>query len=241
MTFKKKDFIEIEFTGKIKDTGEVFDSNIQKDIKNSNSDIPPKPFIFCLGEGMFLKAIDDFLISKKTGNYKLELTPEKAFGKRDAKLIQLMSMRVFKQHNLNPVPGIPFNFDGRMGKILSVSGGRVIVDFNNPIAGKDVSYDIKVLRKVEDLNEKIKAFINFLFRKDLDFEVKEKTIIIKVEKQMAKFVEMFEKKFEDVFDMKLKVEEKEEKKNKLSKGKEKKESKEEDNKKSEENQTTKSQ
>jgi FKBP-type peptidyl-prolyl cis-trans isomerase 2 len=39
MTIKEKDFVEIEFTGKIKDSQEIFDSNIQEDIKKAKLDI----------------------------------------------------------------------------------------------------------------------------------------------------------------------------------------------------------
>jgi len=207
MKLNKKDFIEIEFTGRIKD-GEIFDSNIKEDLKKANLKIESKPFIFCLGEKMFFKAIDDFLIGKDIGEYKIELPPEKAFGKRDPKLIQMMPMKIFVQHKVNPIPGTMFDFDGRIAKILTVSGGRVMVDFNNPIAGKDVVYKIKVLRKLEDINEKIKAFIDFLFKRDLNFEIKDKKIIIEVEKSMIKFVEMFKDKFKDIFDLELEVKEK---------------------------------
>ena len=122
MALQKKDFIEIEFTGRIKD-GEIFDSNIKEDLEKMNSKLEAKPFIFCLGEGMFLKGIDDFLIGKDIGKYEVELTPEKAFGNRDSKLVQMMPMKVFIQHKINPVPGTVFNFDGRIAKILTVSGG----------------------------------------------------------------------------------------------------------------------
>jgi len=177
MELKKKDFIEIEFTGRVKG-GDIFDSNIKKDLENTNLNFEPKPFVFSLGEGMFLKGVEDHLIGKDLGDYELDLTPENAFGKRDPKLIQLMSMKVFRDQNLNPVPGVIFNFDGRIAKVLSVSGGRIMVDFNNPVAGKEVSYKIKVKRKVEDINEKTKAFIEFLFKRDLKFEIKDKKIII---------------------------------------------------------------
>ncbi|GAI20678.1 unnamed protein product, partial [marine sediment metagenome] len=95
MVLNKKDFIEIEFTGKIKD-GEIFDSNIKKDLEKTNLNVKPKPLIFCLGEGMFLKGIDDFLIGKDIKEYKIELLPEKAFGNRDSKLVQMIPMRIFK-------------------------------------------------------------------------------------------------------------------------------------------------
>ncbi len=213
MALQKKDFIEIEFTGRVKD-GEVFDSNVKEEVeklhKGHDHEIEAKPFIFCLGEGMFLKGVDDFLIGKEIGKYKIELSPEKAFGVRLPQLVQMIPMKLFASQNLNVFPGAVFNFDGRMARVLTVSGGRVMVDFNNPLAGKNVVYDINVLRKVENLNEKIKSFINFLFRRDLKFSVKDNKIIVEVEKNMFQFAEMFKEKFKDVFNMKLEIKEIEE-------------------------------
>jgi hypothetical protein len=82
-----------------------------------------------------------------------------------------------------------------------------MMDFNNPISGKEVIYDIKVLRKLEKTDEKIKSFINFLFRKDLPFEIKSDKIVIEVEQAMAQFVKLFEEKFKDLFGMGLEVKE----------------------------------
>src|SRR3989344_3456772 len=164
MVLKKNDFVELEFTAKVKD-GDIFDSNIKRDLEKANLNLDVKPLIFSLGEGMFLKGVDDFLIGKDIGNYEVELSPENAFGFRDSKLVQLIPMKVFAAQKLNPIPGVMFNFDGRVAKILSVSGGRVIADFNNPIAGKTVIYNVNVLRKVEEINEKAKAFIEFFFRR----------------------------------------------------------------------------
>jgi len=206
MALNKKDFIEIEFTGKVKD-GEIFDSNIKADLEKVQSKLEAKPFIFSLGQDMFLKGVDEFLVGKDIGEYKIELSAEKAFGKRNPKLIQLMPLRVFREHNTNPTPGVMFNFDGRIGKILSVSGGRIRVDFNNPIAGKDVEYQIKILRKVEDKNEKAKALIDFLFRKDFKFEIKGEKLSLEVDKGFKQFVEMFADKFKDVLDLELEVKE----------------------------------
>jgi len=116
MSLKKKDFIEIEFTGKIKE-GEIFDSNVKEDIESAKLNIEPKPFLFCLGEGMFLKGVDDFLIGKEIGKYTIELSPEKAFGNRESKLVQMIPMKIFHQHKINPVPGTLFNFDNKVAKI----------------------------------------------------------------------------------------------------------------------------
>jgi peptidylprolyl isomerase len=209
---QKKDFIEIEFTGRVKD-GEVFDSNIKEDLEEFHAGhshpIETEPFVFCLGEGMFLKSVEDFLIGKPetSATYEIDLTPEQAFGKRDAKLIQKIPLKIFREQKINPVPGFAFNFDGRIGRVLASSGGRVIVDFNNPIAGKDVVYKVKVLRKINDLYEKTKALIRFLFREDLKFEIKENKIILEVEKSAVEFVKLFKDKFKEMLDLELETKE----------------------------------
>jgi len=127
MSLQKKDFIEIEFTARIKDSGEIFDSNIKKDLeemhKGHDHKIETKPFVFSLGEGMFLKGVEDFLIGKlESGKHKIELSPENAFGKRNPKFIQRMPIKVFHEQKINPVQGFTFNFDGRVGKVLSATG-----------------------------------------------------------------------------------------------------------------------
>lgn len=208
MAFSKKDFIEIEFTGRVKN-GEVFDSNIKGDLEKLHADhghpIEAKPFILCLGEGMFLKSVEDFLIGKPSApaEYEISLTPEKAFGNRDSKLIMKIPLKVFAEQKVHPSLGAVFNFDGRLAKIIAVSGGRVMADFNNPLAGKNVVYKISVKRKVEDQNEKIKAFIDFLFKRDLAFEVKEKKLFIDVEPELKGFVELFKDKFKEIFGLEL--------------------------------------
>ena len=209
MLIQKNDFIEIEFTGKVKD-GEVFDSNIKKDLEKLDQghshEIEAKPLVICIGQGMFLKGVEDYLTGKDLGAYEISLTPERAFGNRMPQFVQMIPSKIFKEQKLTPYPGASFNFDGRVGRVLTVSGGRIMVDFNNPLAGKDVYYSIKILRKVDDLNEKINAFIDFLFRQNLKFEVKEKTLTIYTPKQMTKFIELFADKFKEIFDLELKVE-----------------------------------
>lgn len=207
MKLAKNDFIEIQFTGKTKD-GTVFDTNISEELKKLNPKAKAKPFIFCLGQDMFLKGAEEFVLGKELGNYTIELTPDKAFGKRDPTLIKRMPLAVFHKQKLNPIPGATFNFDGKIGKVLAASGGRVIVDFNNPLAGKDVVYELNILRKVDDMNEKIKAVNDFLFRKELPYELKEKTLKLYLDKQMSQFAILFKDKYKDMLGLELEVEEK---------------------------------
>jgi len=213
---KNKDFIEIEFTGRVKG-GEIFDSNIKEDLEklhhNHEHQIEAKPIVICLGESMFLHGVEEFLVNKPEpdtpADYEVELSPEKAFGMRDSKLVQAIPMGVFNQNNLTPFPGAVFNFDGRMAKILAVSGGRIIADFNNPLAGKTLIYKIRVLKKIEDTNEKIKAFNRFLFKEELQFKISDKNLILEVQKPLVNFAELFRDKYKSIFGLELEIKEKE--------------------------------
>ncbi|NCN87116.1 peptidylprolyl isomerase [archaeon] len=206
MAFKKGDFIEIQFTGKVKD-GDIFDSNIKEDLAKANIQGQDSKFVFSVGEGMFVKGVDEFLIGKEVGEYEIEVKPEDAFGKRNPKLIQMIPLKVFAQHQLNPIPGAMFNFDNKLARVLTVSGGRVMVDFNNPVAGKILEYKIKVLRKVEDVNEKINAMNDFFFRQEFKFEIKDKDLILDVPQGSKKFIEMFAEKYKELLDFNLKANE----------------------------------
>lgn len=232
-TLQKGDFIEIEFTGKTRE-GAIFDSNREADLKKIGKEAnekAKKPYIFALGEGMLLKGLDNFLIGKQEpstqdkekNHYEVEVKPEDAFGKREQKNIQRMPLNVFKQHGVNPQQGAVYNFDNKPGKILAVTSGRVMVDFNHPLAGKDVVYDVQVKRKVADLNEKVKAFIDFIFKRDLNYEIDEKNkkITLKVEPQIKQMAQMFSQKFKDLFGLDLEVQEKTEEKPQEKPGKNK--------------------
>jgi len=207
MKIKNKDFIEIEFTGQVKD-GEIFDSNIKEDLDKVNLNAETKPFIFSVGEKMFLEEIDKDIIKREIGEkYEIELEPEKAFGKRNPSLIKIVPSKIFKEKQVIPEKGMTFNFDGRIAKIISISGGRVMTDFNNPLAGKTVIYKIKIKRKVEDLGEKIKSLMNFLFKREFKFKIKEKKLIIETEKQFGEFINLFKDKFKEIFDLEVETKE----------------------------------
>lgn len=214
MSLQKKDFIEIDFSGRVKD-GEVFDSTFKEDLEKLHQGhdhtLEFKPFVFCLGEGMFLQAIDDFLIGKEVGkNYEIELESEKAFGKRNSTLIQTIPIKIFKEKNIYPSIGATFNFDGKIGKVLAVSGGRVMIDFNHFLSGKTLIYKISVLGKIDDIDKKIKSLNEFFFRREFKYEVQGEKLTMNVEKPLVKIVELFKDKFKEILALDLEVKETEE-------------------------------
>ncbi|MBI2134454.1 peptidylprolyl isomerase [Candidatus Woesearchaeota archaeon] len=175
-TIKKHDFIEIEYTGKIKEDGTVFDTTYEKVAKeNDLHGHDFGPIVICVGEEHVLKGIDKNIEGKETGKeYNIELKPEDAFGSKNAKLIQLMPTNKFKQQNIQPMPGLRVNIDGIAGTIKTVSGGRTLIDFNHPLAGKELVYHVKVNKKITDDREKLAGYVKLsLGTKDFSAEIKE--------------------------------------------------------------------
>lgn len=160
---QKGDFIEMDFVAKVNNTGRVFDTTIESEAKKHNiynKDVKFKPLVICVGEGQLLKGLDDFLIGRELGKYTLNL--ENAFGKKDAKLLRLVSIKEFHKNQIQPVPGLEVELDNHRGIVRTVNGGRVIVDFNHPLASQDITYDIDIKRIVEDESEKVKGVLDFL-------------------------------------------------------------------------------
>ncbi|MEK6983567.1 MAG: peptidylprolyl isomerase [Nanoarchaeota archaeon] len=190
-TIKNHDFVEIEYTGRTKEDGTVFDTTEEKIAKehgmhNKNADY--SPVVICIGENYFLKALEEHLIGKETGHeYTFEIGSESAFGRKDAKIIQLIPASKFSQQKIQPIPGLHLNIDGIYGIVRTVSGGRCLVDFNHPLAGKDVVYNVKINKIVDDDNEKIKSLMNtHLNVKNAEIELKEGSLDIKLKTDMPK-------------------------------------------------------
>lgn len=212
-TIRKNDFIEIEFTGK--SNGEIFDTTNPDEAKKIGIDANVKPLIISVGHQMLLKGFDNFLEGKGIDQkYNLHLRPELAFGPRNPSLIKLIPMRVFMEKNLNPYPGMALQLDNYITRVLSVSGGRVTVDFNNPLAGKEIDYEFKIKRKITEDKEKINALLDYFLKQRFEFEIKEdekeKKVIFK-NQEIKPFIDMFKDKFKEMTGLIFEIE-KEEKK-----------------------------
>ncbi len=172
VAIKKRDFVEISYAGRIKEDNSIFD-------KSEKS-------VVCIGESFMLKELEEQMVGKEAGKeYKFEIGSGKAFGQKDTKLIRLIPMGKFRQQNIQPFPGLQLNIDGIFGIVKTVSGGRCLVDFNHPLAGKDLIYDVKVKRVLEDSKEKLDSLIVARFNiKDAQIELNEGSAAIKLKQSL---------------------------------------------------------
>ena len=187
-TIKKHDLIELEYTGKTKEENIIFDTT-DKDIAKENDLHTHQdfgPVVVCVGEQQVLPGLDKNLEGKETGKeYDFDIKPEDAFGKKDAKLIQLVPTSKFKKQNIHPQPGLQLNLDGMIGTIKTVSGGRTLVDFNHPLAGRELSYDVKINKMVNDDKEKVKAYLKLTFGiKDCEVKIEEGNAKIEIKTEL---------------------------------------------------------
>ena len=162
-TITKGDFVELDYTGKTAD-GTIFDTT-SKDVASEASlktkkDL--KPVTICVGEQHVLAGIDKRLEGTGLGKHTFIIPAEEGFGKKSAKNLQLIPHKKFKEQGVQPTPGLEINVDDQVGTVRSVSGGRVIVDFNHPLAGQELTYEVDVKRKVVDQQEKLEALLDMM-------------------------------------------------------------------------------
>lgn len=164
MPLEKDDFILIDYVAKVKETGEVFDTTIEEVAKKERLHKEGEiyePKLVVIGEGWVLKALDESLPNfklKKTAS--VEIPPDKAFGPRDPEKVRLIPLRRLTTRGITPKLGMRLKFDGKLATVRTMGSGRVQLDFNPPLAGKTLTYDVTVQKKLETKVEKITALIH---------------------------------------------------------------------------------
>ncbi len=189
----KGDFIQLEFVGRLKSNNKIFDltdEDLAKKEKIHNPKANYGPIVVCIGQGQLLKGLEHKIIGREIGKkIRIELTAAQAFGRKNPKLMKTISLTKFKKEKLNPFPGLQVNIDGILATVRSVSGGRVTLDFNHPLAGRDVIYEVKILKKITSLKEQVESLIRMgLGIRDLKVEVKGKNVTLKIKQKLPKEV-----------------------------------------------------
>jgi len=214
---KSGDFVYIDYTARINDSGEVFDTTKEdvarkEGIFNERVKYGPLPLI--IDAGFTIAGLNEAIKEMNVGEKKKVLIPpEKAFGERNEELVKLIPEARFKEQDVDAIPGSYVMVNNLRGKIISVDGGRVKVDFNHPLAGKTLEYEIEIVKKVEEKEEKVRAIVDyFTGLEDVNVKISEKEVEVEakaeiegrikaaIASQIIKWIEGIETvKFIDVF------------------------------------------
>ncbi|MHA1474593.1 MAG: FKBP-type peptidyl-prolyl cis-trans isomerase, partial [Promethearchaeota archaeon] len=91
----------------------------------------------------------------------VQLDPIDAFGERVGSKIEKVSAKQFKK-DMNEEPRAVATYKdkkGRTGTVLRAAQGRLLVDFNHPLAGRKIEYKIKVVDLIDGFDNQVKALL----------------------------------------------------------------------------------
>lgn len=234
MAVKQGDFVEVDYTGKLKEDNAIFDTTDEKIAKEADiysENIAYGPVIVCVGKGQILKGLENKFIGREPGKFSVDLKPEESFGKKNAGLIQLIPQKKFTENKIQPVLGLQVNIDGALGIVRRTGGGRVLVDFNHPLSGREISYDVDIKRIVTDKKEQITGLLSILMKlKPVDISIEKDEAVITLNQELPKNIQdHMAEEFCDMLKLKKVIFKKaEEKKEEAGRKKEKSENKEEE-------------
>lgn len=121
-------------------TGDVIDSNFERE-----------PATFTVGDGSLLVGFEKALFGMQEGDRETFLIkPEDGFGQRNPNNIQEIPRDQFSE-DIELNEGLMLSFADAQktelpGVVQRFDDQRVIVDFNHPLAGRDILFDVAILR-----------------------------------------------------------------------------------------------
>jgi FKBP-type peptidyl-prolyl cis-trans isomerase 2 len=186
---KEGDFVRIDYVGRIVESGEIFDLTKEDYAKQEGVFTPEVKYgsvSIVIGANLVVKGLENALKEMKVGDKKkVKVKPEDAFGERKTEFIKLVPIAEFKKQDMTPYPGMLVNINRLRGRVLSVSGGRVRVDFNHPLAGKELEYDVEIKEQVSDPVEKIKAIMENYLKdiKNAEVSIQNELVEIKIKNE----------------------------------------------------------
>ncbi len=170
MPIKNGDFVLLNYTLKVKESGDIVDTTLEsvakeKGIHHEHGEgAEPhryEPLFLVVGEGWVPKGLDEGLIGLDSGQSStIEVPPDKGYGPRDASKVRLVPLRRFRSEGITPVPGTQVNLDGKVGQVRTVGAGRVQMDYNHPLAGRTLVYDVSIQTSLQNSEDKIRSIIH---------------------------------------------------------------------------------
>lgn len=123
------------------------DGNLLDTTKNG------KPAEFTFGDGNLIAGFESGLVGLKAGDRRsLFLTPEQAFGERNESNIQTFPRSHFRGMELSSGLVVSFADAAKAelpGMVVEFDDDKVVVDFNHPLAGRDLNFEVEIINVVD--------------------------------------------------------------------------------------------
>ena len=161
MPLEKSSLVLVDYTARVKDTNEVFETTREDEAKKTENFDPTRkyePRLVSVGESWVLKGLDEALANANVGDkLNIEVTPDKGFGDRDPNKVRMIPQRKLGDKADEVSVGDVIEVDDRTGIVRFVGSGRIQVDFNHRFAGRTLLYDVNVVKKLDSDDDKVRA------------------------------------------------------------------------------------
>ena len=193
MTFSKGSLILIDYTGKFKDSDDLFDTTIEADAKKYSiyeDHIKYQPKLVSINAISYpvLVGLDEALAKTSVGEkLTVEVLPEKGFGLRDTAKIRMIPLRKLGEDADKVTVGDTIEIDNKKGIIRFIGSGRVQIDYNHKYAGKTIIFDVTVIKLIESSHDKIEAILQYQLpahNSDISFTLKDNIVDILIPKNL---------------------------------------------------------
>ena len=134
--------VELHFSLKLADTGELVDSTFEK-----------KPAELVIGDGNLPTAFEAVIYGMRAGERKIErIEPKDGFGQHNPSNVQRIRKDQFDP-SVELSEGLVVSFQDKAkselpGVVSTIDDTMVTVDFNHPLAGRDLEFEVEILSVV---------------------------------------------------------------------------------------------
>jgi len=195
LTFDKSSLILVDYTAKVKDSDEVFDTTIEEDAKKHSiyeQNVKYQPKLVSIGEVSYpvLKGLDEALATTSVGEkLTVEVTPDKGFGERDSKKIRMIPIRKLGEDAEKVSVGDTIEVDNKRGIIRFIGSGRVQIDYNHRYAGKTILFDVNVIKSLDSQSDKVDGILKNRLPVDdskIAFDLKDNEVSITIPEEILR-------------------------------------------------------
>ena len=178
MPIQNGDFITLSYSGSV--AGKVFDATNEEVAQTAgihNPEAPYGPVTIRVGSHHVILGLDEVLEGKEVGyEGEVDIPAEKAFGPHERAKVEAFNKNVFKEKlKIGMSIKVP---DKGEGTVVDVIGNRALIDFNHPLAGKELHYWFRIEGEVKDIQEQVKGLIRLYAGRDMDIIFNEGVLTI---------------------------------------------------------------
>ena len=134
------------------ETGDLIETTreaVAKEHENHQEDRTYEPMVCIVGGGQLIPGFEAALGEAKKGKEtEIVIAPADAYGEKDTEQIETISIDKLNRAVKDPNSlylGAPVTINGRQGQLSYLAAGRARIDYNHPMAGKKLIFDLEVV------------------------------------------------------------------------------------------------